>query len=180
MTLISGFLRKALWLLFLFVILVVGAALIGNLPAQFRNMRHDANLLRESSLAINENEGKFRREADELLSAAASEEKRIRRASAAELDEIEGDLKKRHQAATLRITHDRFGWVTDPRAMFQSELSERVELPLIDRAIRLIEIRKTSLADSDDAAHLFRSDRAHHSELMPPGRECLIDGLVCH
>ncbi len=34
--------------------------------------------------------------------------------------------------------------------------------------------------DSDDAAHLFRSDRAHHSELMPPGRECLIDGLVCH
>jgi len=35
-------------------------------------------------------------------------------------------------------------------------------------------------ADSDDAAHLFRSDRAHHSELMPPGRECLIDGLVCH
>jgi hypothetical protein len=39
----------------------------------------------------------------------------------------------------------------------------------------------TSLAaDSDDAAHLFRSDRAHHSELMPPGRECLIDGLVCH
>jgi len=25
-------------------------------------------------------------------------------------------------------------------------------------------------ADSDDAAHLFRSDRAHHSELMPPGR----------
>lgn len=145
MTFISDFLRKTLWLLFLFVILVVGAALIGNLPAQFRDMRHDANLLRESSRAINENEGKFRRETDELLSAAASEEKRIRRASAAELDEIEGDLKKRRHDATLRITHDRFGWVTDPRAMFQSELSERVELPLIDRAIRLIEIRKTSL-----------------------------------
>ncbi|MBL9069754.1 MAG: hypothetical protein JNM03_07135 [Sphingopyxis sp.] len=40
--------------------------------------------------------------------------------------------------------------------------------------------RDVSRADSDDAAHLFRSDRAHHSELMPPGRECLIDGLVCH
>ncbi|MFG1450997.1 hypothetical protein V5F44_01925 [Xanthobacter sp. V2C-8] len=39
---------------------------------------------------------------------------------------------------------------------------------------------ETAHADSDDAAHLFRSDRAHHSELMPPGRECLIDGLVCH
>jgi len=24
-------------------------------------------------------------------------------------------------------------------------------------------------ADSDDAAHPFRSDRAHHSDLMPPG-----------
>ena len=24
-------------------------------------------------------------------------------------------------------------------------------------------------ADSDDAAHLFRSDRAHRSDLMPPG-----------
>jgi hypothetical protein len=24
-------------------------------------------------------------------------------------------------------------------------------------------------ADSDDAAHLFRSDPAHHSEMMPPG-----------
>lgn len=23
-------------------------------------------------------------------------------------------------------------------------------------------------ADSDDAAHLFRSDRAHHSDMMPP------------
>jgi hypothetical protein len=25
-----------------------------------------------------------------------------------------------------------------------------------------------TVADSDDAAHLFRDDRAHHSEMMPP------------
>ena len=50
-------------------------------------------------------------------------------------------------------------------------------------AFKPMEVRirqNRQIADSDDAAHLFRSDRAHHSELMPPGRECLIDGLVCH
>ena len=31
------------------------------------------------------------------------------------------------------------------------------------------ELFRPQFADSDDAAHPFRSDPAHHSELMPPG-----------
>lgn len=145
MTLISGILRKALWLFLLFVFLVVGAALMANLPAQFRDMRHDADLLRQSSQALNENQVKFREATNRLLSEATAEEVLIRRSSAAELDKIEANLKDRHHDATLRIKHDRFGWVTDPHAMLQSELSEKVELPLIDRAIVLVQFRKKSL-----------------------------------
>ncbi|MFD3266144.1 hypothetical protein OCL97_19495 [Phenylobacterium sp. HK31G] len=33
-------------------------------------------------------------------------------------------------------------------------------------------------ADSDDAAHLFRDDRAHHSEMMPPIRGVFVGGLI--
>jgi hypothetical protein len=32
-------------------------------------------------------------------------------------------------------------------------------------------------ADSDDAARLFRDDRAHHSEMMPPIR-VVVGGLI--
>jgi hypothetical protein len=32
------------------------------------------------------------------------------------------------------------------------------------------------IADSDDAAHRFRDDRAHHSEMMPPTRRVVVGG----
>ena len=37
---------------------------------------------------------------------------------------------------------------------------------------------EVSTADSDDAAHLFRDDRAHHSEMMPPIRGVFVGGLI--
>jgi hypothetical protein len=33
-------------------------------------------------------------------------------------------------------------------------------------------------ADSDDAAHPFRDDRAHHCEMMPPIRGVVVGGLI--
>jgi hypothetical protein len=33
-------------------------------------------------------------------------------------------------------------------------------------------------ADSDDAAHPFRDDRVHHSEMMPPIRRTFVGGLI--
>jgi transposase-like protein len=40
----------------------------------------------------------------------------------------------------------------------------------------VVEVAQT--ADSDDAAHLFRDDRAHHSEMMPPIRGVFVGGLI--
>jgi hypothetical protein len=145
MTLISGLVRKALWLFLLFILLVVGAALIGNLPAQFRDMRQDAELLRQSSHALNIKESEFRKATQSLVGAAASEEVRIRKAGSAKLDEIESELIKRRHDAAARIRHDRFGWVTDPNAMLQSALAEKVEIPLIDRSVQLVQIRSANL-----------------------------------
>jgi hypothetical protein len=47
------------------------------------------------------------------------------------------------------------------------------------KVVRLNKITtKVLSADSDDAAHLFRDDRAHHSEMMPPIRGVFVGGLI--
>lgn len=48
-----------------------------------------------------------------------------------------------------------------------------------DARVRLCRLTDRVLgADSDDAAHLFRDDRAHHSEMMPPIGGAFVGGLI--
>ena len=44
------------------------------------------------------------------------------------------------------------------------------------RVVRIEHSRVRLTADSDDAAHRFRDDRAHHSEMMPPTRRVVVGG----
>jgi len=49
---------------------------------------------------------------------------------------------------------------------------------IVVEVARQYEISTSLIADSDDAAHLFRDDRAHHSEMMPPIRGVFVGGLI--
>lgn len=147
MTFVTDFVHKALRLFLLFVLLVVGSALIGNLPEQFRDMRHDADLLRQSSRILNEKEDEFTEGTLKLVFAAGAEGDRIRKSKVAELDGIETNLASRRRNAVDRIRHDRFGWVTDPNGMLQSELADKVELPLLDRSLQIVRMRKANLGE---------------------------------
>lgn len=52
---------------------------------------------------------------------------------------------------------------------FIKQLQSIAEEPMANAMRRIDHLEECGLlADSDDAAHPFRSDRAHHSDMMPP------------
>lgn len=159
--LLSGLARSAVWLILSFAAVVALLALTAGLPERIRSTQAEAANLERASTDLQARQPDFENDAKSSVAAANREIERVRRAGSNELNEAEDDIAAMRKAAERRRL-DKSGIALaalagDTDKIAASYKAEFIELPLADRALSLIALRRQNLQKIANRAEQERS-----------------------
>lgn len=159
--LLSGLARSTVWLILSFVVVVALLALTAGLPERIRSARAEAANLERASTDLQARQSDFENDAKSSVTAANHEIDRLRSAGSNELNKGENNIAAMRKAAERRRLDKReialAALAGDTDKIAASYKAEFIDLPLADRALSLIALRRQNLQKIADRAEQERS-----------------------
>lgn len=151
------------WLILSFLIVVAVLALLHDLPGRVSASRQEANAARANADNLLLARPIFARQARDAISNADQEIAMLRRAGANELGQAEADIARRRHEARGRVlsTHE-IHWAVargQTDRIVASYRAKYLELPLLDRAAALAQVRLGNLRERANHATQLASVR---------------------
>lgn len=174
MLIIGKFLaRMFLWFALSFVAAVVILALLNDVPERFSKWQQSAASQRVAAASFERAREDFESEANDLVETAEREIRHLESAAPNELKEARRDIERRQKSAQKRILDERaiglaaaFG---ESESIVASYRAEYIELPLLNRSARLIDVRLSNFrkreAFSQERDALITSIRRHNQKV---------------
>lgn len=139
-------LGRGLQILVLFVVIVAILALANDLPGRITEWQREATAAESTAAALAASRTDFDRQALAAVKSADAEIARLRQASLAQLDAAERDLDARREIARGRVLDgEGLAWAVargSSDAILASYRAQYVDLPLVDRASALVQLRQ--------------------------------------
>lgn len=154
LTIMRFLLSKAGWLVISFFAIISVLALWNEFPAKLRDWSSQANNSEQVATQLTDSRPAFEQFVQSAVRDADGNIRRLQQASRVELERLQRDIERQRQIAQARILDDtaivRAAATGDSEKIGASIKAQYVELPLLDRTARLIEIRHVNLARRAD------------------------------
>lgn len=148
LTIVRMLASKAGWFLASFAIVILALALWNELPAKLRHWHEEASAWNSAAVELQNGQAGFEGAAASALRQADAEIVALKRSSDAQLARAEEAINKRRTAASTRILNNAgiIAAVLTGRAdkVLASYRAQYIEVPLLDRAVALIKVRRAN------------------------------------
>lgn len=169
LTILRFLLSKAGWLVISFFAIISVLALWNEFPTKLRDWSSQASNSEQVATQLTDSRPAFEQSVQSAVRGADDDIRRLRQASRVELERVQRDIERQRQSAQARVLDDKaIAWAAatgGSEKIVASIQAQYVELPLLDRAARLIEIRHVNLTRRADRRQ-FNEDVAKYNSRL--------------